>query len=318
MSLSAELSKLVVIVGPTAVGKTTLSIHLAKRLGAEIVSADSRLFYRGMDIGTAKPSRAEREGVKHHLIDISEPDEGWSLVRFQKEARAAITAIHSQGKVPLLVGGTGQYIRAVLYAWMAPEVPPNDDLRNILNRWAKEITPAGLHDRLKVLDPEAAAFIDPANLRRTVRALEVILLTGDKFSKQRKRGDPVYRFIQIGLMRPRAELYARIDERIDSMISAGFEKEVRDLLSQGYSAELPAMSAIGYREVVGYIQGDHTLEDAVMLIKRRTRQFVRRQANWFKPDDANIHWFEMGTSTLDDVEVLVRSFLDAEPREYKV
>lgn len=308
--MSEKLDQLVVIVGPTAVGKTTLSIQLAERLGAEIVSADSRLFYRGMDIGTAKPSPAEREAVRHHLIDVSDPDESWSLVRFQKAAREAIADIHSRGKVPILVGGTGQYIRAVVHAWQAPEVSPNDHLRSVLEDWSQKITPAGLHDRLEVVDPDAAGLIDPGNLRRTVRALEVIFSTGQRFSDQRKQTDPFYQYLQIGLFRSRAELYARIDARIQSMLDAGFENEVRELLSKGYRAELPSMSAIGYREIVAYIQGHHSLEDAVSLIKRRTRQFVRRQANWFKPGDKDIHWFEMNGDTLDDIEALIRSFLE--------
>ena len=214
---SPELSKspLVVIIGPTAVGKTGLSIQLAERTGGEIVSADSRLFYRGMDIGTAKPTLADRARARHHLIDVADPDQVWSLALFQERARLAIEEIHARGRLPFLVGGTGQYVRAVTHGWQIPEVAPNPPLRLALESWAQEIGPHGLHARLARLDPEAAGNIDPRNLRRTVRALEVILTTGKRFSKQRRQGPPLYQTLTLGLTRPRPELYVRIDARID-------------------------------------------------------------------------------------------------------
>jgi len=304
---------LVVIVGPTAVGKTEISLQLAARLGGEIVSADSRLFYRGMDIGTAKPSPAERARVPHHLIDIAEPDQVWSLAMFQRAARQAIAAIHARARLPMLVGGTGQYVRAVIEGWQVPEVRPNPQLRNALETWAQEITPVGLYQRLAAIDPEAAENIDPRNLRRTVRALEVIFTTGQRFSAQRIKGDAPYQTLRLGLTRPRPELFARVDARIEAMLAAGWVAEVERLLEKGYQPELPTMSAIGYAEIIAYLQGEMTLDEAVAQIRRRTRVFVRRQANWFKRDDPRILWFEMGPDTITAMEAAIRSWLVQDP-----
>jgi tRNA dimethylallyltransferase len=232
---------LIVVVGPTGVGKSETALQLAERLDGEIVSADSRLFYRGMDIGTAKPSQTERERVPHHLIDVTTPDQVWSLAVFQQEARRAIAEIHARGRLPLLVGGTGQYVRAVTQEWEPPQVEPNLNLRQALQSWADEISPQGLHARLALLDPQAANVIDARNLRRTLRALEVILTTGHRFSEQRRSGDVLYRLIQLGISRPRQELYARIDARIQAMLDAGLVGEVQDLLSRGYTDALPPL-----------------------------------------------------------------------------
>jgi tRNA dimethylallyltransferase len=300
---------LVVIVGPTAVGKTEISIQLAERLAGEIVSADSRLFYRGMDIGTAKPTPSQRARVPHHLIDVAAPDQVWSLAVFQRAAYQAIAGVHARGRLPFLVGGTGQYIRAVIQGWQVPKVRSSPRLREALENWAAEIGPDGLHHRLAVLDPKAASRIDYRNLRRTVRALEVILRTGHRFSAQRSKGVPPYRGLQIGLTRPRKELYARVDARIDAMLANGFVNEVRELLSQGYSPDLPTLSAIGYREIIAYLEGKISLQEAVKLIKRRTRQFVRRQANWFKEADPNIHWFTVEPHAVTEIEQLIRAWL---------
>ena len=298
---------LVVILGPTAVGKTEVALHLAERLGGEIVSADSRLFYRGMDIGTAKPTSAERERVPHHLIDVANPDEVWSLPVFQQAAREAIQEIHLRRRLPFLVGGTGQYIRAVIEGWQPPVQQPNPRIRNALEKWAGEIGPFELHRRLAVLDAEAANNIQPQNLRRTVRALEVIFCTGERFSTQRQRKASPYSLLLAGLSRPRAELFARIDARVDAMLAAGLPDEVSCLLAQGYSPDLPPFSAIGYREMIACLRGQMTLDQAAVEMKRLTRQFVRRQANWFKTSDSNIHWFEMNPNTVDEIETLIRS-----------
>jgi len=300
---------LVVILGPTAVGKTEIAIQIAERLGGEIVSADSRLFYRGMDIGTAKPTLVERSRVPHHLIDVAEPDETWSLALFQQKARQAIADIHARGKLPLLVGGTGQYIRAVVRGWEVPRVEPNPRLRAALDGWAAEISGEGLHRRLARLDPQAAAGIDPSNLRRTVRALEVILSSGRRFSEQRQSGPSPYRYLLLGLTRPRPELYERVDARIQMMIAAGLVEEVKGLLERGYPSDMPTISAIGYREIVAYLQGRISLEEAVRQMQRATRIFVRRQANWFKPDDPEIHWFRVGEDTLERMESAIREFM---------
>jgi tRNA dimethylallyltransferase len=307
--MSSPELPLIVILGPTAVGKTSISIQLAIRLGGEIISADSRLFYRGMDIGTAKPSLVERQLVPHHLIDVTTPDQTWSLVVFQREAQRIIQEICHRGKLPILVGGTGQYIHAVTQDWQVPRVEPDPRLRQALEEWAARVTPQGLHIRLKTLDPQAASRIDPQNLRRTVRALEVIFSTGRLFSAQSQRKPSPYRLLQIGLTRPRNELYSRIDERIEAMLAAGLVNEVQGLLSQGYSPELPSLSAIGYREIIAYLQGKTTFTEAVTLIKRQTRVFVRRQSNWFKESDPAIHWFTVNDQTLTEMEALVRQWL---------
>jgi tRNA dimethylallyltransferase len=288
---------------------------LAEQLQAEIISADSRLFYRGMDIGTAKPASKEMRKIPHHLVDVADPDETWSLALFQRQAKVIIAEIQARGRLPLVVGGTGQYVRAITEGWQIPAQKPDERLRAVLEGWAKQIGAEELHARLALLDPTAAAAIDWRNQRRTVRALEVILNTGRRFSAQRTRGSLPYQYKLIGLQRPRPELYARVDARIAQMLADGFEAEVRGLLEKGYSPDAPALSAIGYREMIAYIQGECSLEEAVTLIKRRTRLFVRRQANWFKPSDARIHWFDaqdVKTQAIIDFIMSKEGWLDGE------
>ncbi len=297
---------LVVIVGPTAAGKTVFAAELAQRIGGEIVSADSRLFYRGMEIGTDKPSIEVREMVPHHLIDIADPDDPWSLVRFQAEADKAIATIHEKGLMPLLVGGTGQYIHAVIYGWQAPVQHPDPGLRAVLEKWGKEIGADRLHDRLKVLDPEAAKIIEPRNLRRTVRALEVIFSTGRRFSDQRLKKASPYSLCILGLKRDRRELFQRIDARIDRMVENGLIDEVKGLLDRGYAPELPALSAIGYREMAAVVKGQLTLDEAVRQMKKLTHQFVRRQANWFKESDPNIHWINAHENPVETALAIIQ------------
>jgi len=300
---------LIVLLGATAVGKTALSLELAERIGGEIVSADSRLLYRGMDIGTAKPTPEERQRVPHHLIDVANPDEVWTVARFQDAAYAAIAAIHKRGRVPLLVGGTGQYIWAVVEGWQVPRVPPRPELRAALEKWGAAIGAEALHARLRSLDPQAAERILPSNMRRTVRALEVIFSTGRRFSEQQTKNPPPYRILILGLSRPRAELHQRIDARIDAMLAAGWIDEVRRLLAAGYSPHLPSMTSIGYAELAAYLRGGMTLEEAVAQIRKRTRRFVRRQANWFKETDPRIHWFRADKHALQNMMPLVTNFL---------
>jgi tRNA dimethylallyltransferase len=308
--MTLNKSPLILIVGPTAVGKTELAIQLAERLNGEIVSADSRLFYRGMDIGTAKPSPEELARVPHHLIDIANPDEILSLAVFQQKAHQTITDIHTRNKLPFLVGGTGQYVRAVTQGWSPPEVEPDEKLRAELEREKEENGIYWLHDKLKNLDPEAAEKIDPRNYRRTIRALEVILTTGRKFSEQRGQDDSPYHLITVGLIRPRTELYERVDERIEMMFANGFLKEVRGLLARGYSPSLPTMSAIGYRECVQVIRGELTEEQAKAEIRRATRVFVRRQGNWFKETDPGIQWFKSEEGVVGHIESYIKSAVE--------
>lgn len=300
---------LIVIVGPTAAGKTEIAIRLAERLNGEIISADSRLFYRGMDIGTAKPSPEDCARVPHHLIDVADPDETWSLAMFQQAARAAIADVHARGRLPFLVGGTGQYIRAVTHGWSPPPVAPNPHLRSVLERLARERSIYWLHEKLALLDPTAAHAIDPRNLRRVIRALEVIFCTGQPFSTQRGQNASPYHILTIGLTWPRPALYARIDARIEAMFANGLLEETQRLLAQGYTPDLPSMSAIGYRQCVAVLKGQISVDEAKAQMRRLTRAFVRRQANWFKASDPTILWFRMDTTPIESIEEAIRSFL---------
>ncbi|MGA2490838.1 MAG: tRNA (adenosine(37)-N6)-dimethylallyltransferase MiaA [Anaerolineales bacterium] len=303
---------LIVIVGPTAVGKTEISSQLAEGLGGEIVSADSRLFYRGMDIGTAKPTLEERRRVPHHLIDVADPRTTWSLALFQQVATEAIAGIHMRGHLPFLVGGTGQYVHAVTHGWKPPITSPDTRLRAELEARAVSEGYEALYEELQNLDPSAAEKIDPRNVRRTVRALEVIHLTGRKFSEQRGQLESPYRLLTIGLTRPRPEIYVRVDARIESMFAAGLLDEVQRLLDSGCSPDLPSMSAIGYRECVSVLAGRMEVEEAKSEMRRLTRIFVRRQANWFKLYDPSIHWFEAGKASVEEIEEAICAYLKAD------
>ena len=263
-----------------------------------------------MDIGTAKPTREEQARVPHHLIDVAEPDETWSLAQFQQAARDAIAGIHARGRLPFLVGGTGQYVRAVAQGWSPPEVKPDERLRGELEKMKEEKGYNWLYEKLNFLDPLAAEKIDPRNVRRTIRALEVILTTGRKFSAQRGQVESAYHLVTIGLTRPRPELYARVDARIESMFAAGLLDEVRALLAHGYSPDLPSMSGIGYRECVGVVNGQLTEEQAKVEMRRATRVFVRRQANWFREADPSIRWFTVHAQTGREVEKFLRQVID--------
>jgi len=300
---------LIVIVGPTAVGKTELSVRLAKKLEGEIVSADSRLFYRGMDIGTAKPTQIEMDDVPHHLIDISEPDDEWSLARYLNRATDVIVEIQKRENIPFLVGGTGQYVQAVVKGWDLPRIKPDPRLRQILSEWAAEIGTNGIKSRLEVLDPDAAANIDGPNLRRIVRALEVILSSGKKFSSQKNKKGSSFRILQIGLIRPREDLYQRIDIRIDRMIEEGLIQEVQTLLGGGHSHELSSMSAIGYNQIVKHLSGEISLDEAIRQIRSKTRKYVRQQANWFKQNDKDIKWFSAADDPFEKILTEIQHFL---------
>jgi tRNA dimethylallyltransferase len=306
------LPPLVAIVGPTAVGKTALSLALAGWLEGEVVSADSRLFYRGMDIGTAKPTPEERARVPHHLIDIAAVDETVGLAEFKRLAGAAIAGVLDRGRLPMLVGGTGQYVRALVEGWSPPQVPPDPALRSELEAQAQRDGQQALHERLAALDPAAAARIDPRNVRRVVRALEVCLATGRPFSEQRTRTPPPYRTLQIGLAIDRAALYARADARVEAMMAAGLPQEVEGLVRAGYGWELPAMSGLGYAQFQPYFAGNATLQEVAAEIKRATHRFIRQQFNWFRPSDPRIRWFDAAKLRPEEVAALIRSWLRKE------
>ncbi len=301
---------LVVIVGPTGVGKTHLALRLAEDLELEVVSADSRQVYRGMDIGTDKPTVEERQRVPHHLIDVVEPNEDFSLAQYQDMAYAAIDNVLLRGRLPFLVGGTGQYVKAVVEGWSIPRVKPNEALRAELYQEAKAKGKLALHTRLRQVDPAAAGKIDPRNVRRVIRALEVYLETGRPISELQCRKPPPYRVLQLGLTMERTALYWRIDQRVDRMIARGLVEEVRGLVEQGYGYELPAMSGLGYRQIGCYLRGEITLAEAVHLIKRETRRLVRQQYTWFRLDDERIRWFQAQDDLFERVKEVILQFLD--------
>lgn len=280
----------VVILGPTAVGKTGLAVALAQALDSEIVSADSRQVYRYMDIGTAKPTPAERAQATHHLIDIVAPDESLSLAEYQRAAYAHLDRLHALGKVPLLVGGTGQYLSAVIEGWSIPQVAPNPALRAELEAYAAEHGSQALHDRLRTLDPEAAHRIEHQNIRRVVRALEVCLETGRPITELQRKSPPPYAIHEIGLTMPRDTLYAQADRRFDEMMARGLLDEVRHLLDMGYDRALPAMSGIGYAQLCAHLLDGQPLAESVSASKRLTHDFIRRQYTWFRKYNPAIMW----------------------------
>jgi tRNA dimethylallyltransferase len=277
-----RLQPLVAIVGPTAVGKTALSIALARQLSGEIVNADSRQIYRYMDIGTAKPTAAEQAAAPHHLIDTITPDAPYSLAVYQAEALTAIEQISARGHWPLLVGGTGQYAAAVLEGWNIPRVPPQPDLRERLEAEAAAQGTAALYARLQSLDPAAAAKIEPNNQRRIIRALEVYEITGQPISAQQTKTPPPYRISTLWLTLDRSTLYRRIDDRVDAMIAAGLVEEVRCLIERGYDWSLSAMSSLGYKEFRPFFEERAPLEECIQRLKFNTHAFVRKQDMWFK------------------------------------
>jgi tRNA dimethylallyltransferase len=292
---------LVAVVGPTAAGKTALSLVLAERLGGEIVSADSRQIYRGMEIGTAKATLEEQRRVPHHLIDLVAPDQVLTAAEYQALAYQAIEAIRGRNRLPLIVGGTGLYVRAVLEGWTIPEVAPQPELRAELAAQARAQGAEALHVRLAQLDPVAAERIQHQNVRRVIRALEVCLVTGRPISDLQQKTPPPYRVHQLGVTRERSELYARIDRRVDLMITQGLLAEVQGLVAAGYDWDLPAMSGLGYRQIGQYLRGELSLAEAVALIKRQTRRFVHQQYTWFRPDDPHIRWIDPDQVRVDDI-----------------
>lgn len=305
-----SLPPLVLLVGPTAVGKTKAAIALAEHLQAEIVSADSRLLYRGLDIGTAKPTPKERQRVRHHLVDVADPGDVWSLAQVRHAVLEAAADISGRGRLPLVVGGTGQYMRALLEGWEPPAgVGFPSATRMRLEDEARRLGGEALHGRLRTVDPASAARIDARNVRRVIRALEICELTGAPASDQRRRAPLPYRILCLGLWLPRAELYARIDARLDDMLRAGWVEEVRRLLAAGLDPAAPAFSAIGYPQLLEVVSGRLGLDEAKADIRKRTHAFVRRQANWFKPGDPAIRWFENRPGVIELMESEIRAWL---------
>ncbi len=299
--------RLVVIVGPTGVGKTALAVRIAREIGGEVVSADSRLFYRGLDIGTAKPTTTEQQGVPHHLIDILAAGERFSLAQFLRVAQKAIAEIAARRKLPVLVGGTGQYVWALLEGWEVPEIEPDTTLRRELENQVATEGVGPVYERLVAADVASAASVDRFNPRRVVRALERVL-SGRTGATRAKQTESPYDALVIGLTTSRPELYASIDRRIDKMICAGWVDEVKKLLAAGVSLSEPAMTGIGYREIAAAIAGEITLEEAIAAAKRSTRRLIRHQYNWFKLSDPRIRWVE--SAGADDAVTLTGAWLN--------
>ena len=292
MSIDEIVKPVIFFVGPTASGKTSIAVDLAKNFHSEIISSDSRYFYKRLNIGTAKPTQDEMGGIKHHMIDIVEPEETLSVAVFKDRAESIIQFLHQQDRIPFVVGGSGQYIHALLKNWKMPEIEPDFVLRNYLEKISDLYGRERLFSLLEKIDPEAAKLIDFRNLRRTIRAIEVMIKTGQRFSELRKSETSSYSIKILGIHWNREELYKRIDRRIENMIQNGFIKEVKELLENGYSIQTPSLSAIGYREIIYFLKGKCTLNESITLIRRNTRQYVRRQANWFKENDPTIKWFD--------------------------
>lgn len=298
-----EMDKpVIVIVGPTAVGKTELSISLAKKLDGEIISADSMQIYKGMDIGTAKPFKSERKYILHHMIDIKEPHEEYSVAMFKEEARKRLRVVSQQGKVPVVVGGTGLYINALIYDYSLEKLPRDLELREELRKKAISQGVNRLYEELMELDKKAAEKIHPNDEKRIIRALEVIYLTGELFSKhQENQWNSPFNTFMVGLTRDREELYRKIEERVEQMLEYGLVKEVKKLLDEGFEPGATSMQALGYKEIVMYLQGEITLEESIKLIKKGTKRLAKRQLSWFKRDP-NIIWYNLSKTSLYKVE----------------
>jgi tRNA dimethylallyltransferase len=299
------MNRLVAVVGPTGVGKSRLALDLARAFDGEIVSADSRQVYRYMDIGTAKPSKKELSLVPHHLIDIVSPDEDFSLAQYQPLAYEAISDIQKRGKLPILAGGSGLYVWAVLEGWRIPGVAPNAELRRRLEKADKE----ELYRELARVDPVAAQRIDPANVRRIIRALEVYKSAEAPISQLQLKARPLSHTLIVGLTADRVELYRRIDLRVDEMIERGLVDEVRGLLDRGYDFSLPAMSGIGYKQIAMHLRGELSLADAVQQIKFETHRLVRHQYSWFRLKDDRIRWFDIKRGTGSRIKTMVTKFI---------
>jgi tRNA dimethylallyltransferase len=286
--------RLLIVAGPTAVGKTRLGVELAKRWNGEVISADSMQIYRGMDIGTAKITKEEMEGIPHWGIDLVDPDQPFTVADFRQYAEEKIREIDARGKLPILVGGTGLYVRAITDSLDFTEASIDRAFREMLQREAEEKGVESLHARLAQVDPPTARRLHPNDVRRVIRALEVYHLTGKPMSEAYEEApeEPKYRMLMIGLTADRAWLYERINQRVDRMIEQGLVDEVKRLLRQGYHKNLTAMQAIGYKEIIDYLEGRMSLEEAIEEVKRGTRRFAKRQLSWFRREK-RMHWLDV-------------------------
>lgn len=298
---------LIILTGPTAAGKTKLSIELAKAINGEIISADSAQVYRHMDIGSAKIMPEEMQGVTHHLIDIMEPTEEFNIVLFQKYAKEAIEEIYSKGKIPIIVGGTGFYIQSILYDIDFTENDEDTALRQELETLANEKGAQFVHDMLREVDPESAEAIHTNNVKRVIRAIEYFRQTGEKISahnEAERKKESAYDSCYFVLTDEREKLYANIDKRVDIMVNNGLVDEVKGLLDMGCERDSTAMQALGYKEIIAYLMGEISLEEAIYIIKRDTRHFAKRQLTWFRREK-NVIWIEKNKFAYDDEKMLL-------------
>ena len=302
----SQKNKLMVLTGPTAVGKTALSIQLAKRIGGEIVSADSMQVYKYMNIGSAKITKEEMAGVPHHLIDVLNPDEEFHVFRFQEMAKEAIKDIYERGHLPILVGGTGFYIQALVYDIAFGEEEEHSAIRERLENTAREKGSAYLYEYLNKVDPDSAKIIHPNNQKRIVRALEFYELNGTTISEHNKRErlkESPYDFCYFVLNDDRELIYQKIDQRVDEMLAKGLVEEVSALKAMGFQKDMVSMQGLGYKEILSYLAGECTLDEAVYLIKRDTRHFAKRQLTWFKRE-RNVIWIDKKAFEYDNNKIL--------------
>ena len=297
---------LIILTGPTAVGKTKASINLAKALGGEIISADSMQVYRHMDIGSAKITKEEMQGVKHYLIDVLEPDEEFHVVKFQQLAKAAMEEIYAKGKIPIVVGGMGFYIQALLYDIDFTENNEDTSYRRELEEISRTKGAEYLHEMLKAVDEKSAQSIHANNVKRVIRALEFFRQTGQKISehneKEREKTSP-YHFAYFVLTDERSHLYANIDKRVDLMIEQGLVDEVQKLKNMGFHRDMVSMQGLGYKEILDYLDGKTTLEEAIYIIKRETRHFAKRQLTWFRRE-RDVIWLDKQAYDYQDAKIL--------------
>ncbi|MEJ6950543.1 tRNA (adenosine(37)-N6)-dimethylallyltransferase MiaA [Natronospora cellulosivora (SeqCode)] len=296
---------LIVITGPTAVGKTSLSIKIAKKINGEIISADSMQIYKKMDIGTAKISKEEQKEIKHHLLDIVDVDYDFSVAEYQEYVDKLIPEIIKRSSIPILVGGTGLYINAIVEGFLFPQMPNNLKLREVLEKEAKEKGNLFVHEKLKKIDPELANKLHPNDLRRVIRGIEVYEQTGKTttfYKKKQEETPDRYNALKIGLSRNREELYQRINKRVDIMIKDGLIEEVKDIIDSGYDLGSTALQGLGYKEIINFLNGKYPLEEAVRILKRDTRHFAKRQLTWFRRDK-NIKWFNLSKNNQENIYI---------------
>ncbi|NHN30767.1 tRNA (adenosine(37)-N6)-dimethylallyltransferase MiaA [Paenibacillus sp. S3N08] len=295
--------QLLVLVGPTAVGKTGLSLKLAAAWNAEIISGDSMQVYRGMDIGTAKATKEERQLVPHHMIDIHNPDHPFSVAEFQETVRQLILDIHSRGKLPFIVGGTGLYVESVCYDYQFSESGSDEPFREAQQQFAEQFGAEALLEKLRLVDPESAERLHPNDQRRIIRALELFHLTGERLSERLKvqKKESPYELCIVGLTMDRALLYKRIEERVELMLQEGLVAEVKQLVNQGYGKPYISMQGLGYKEIIDFMEGKTNWEETVVLLKRDTRRFAKRQLSWFR-HMKDIQWVDMDGQANSDAQ----------------